>query len=67
MDTAYGALSESENPLCRAALAEANAKGLIISAGDWEDVLFAYRSQLHSVSATEGMADNVVRLAWVVS
>ncbi len=53
--------TSTANPHCKAVVSEAGKRGRILSAGDWEDVLFAYRDHLIASSTTDGSVDSAVK------
>ncbi|MBX3488610.1 hypothetical protein [Parvibaculum sp.] len=50
----------SSNPHCRAVVAEATGRGRVLTAGEWEDALFAYREHLVTGIAAGGTADRAI-------
>lgn len=57
-------IGDSADPNCRAVVGEAFEWGRVLSAGEWEDALFAYRDHLlasvKSGAATEGAIDGAI-------
>jgi hypothetical protein len=58
-------IGTSPHPSCRAAVAEAVEHDRIVSAGDWEDALFAYRdhlvSEIEAGAETDPSADRAIK------
>ena len=54
---ALGWIGVSDDPHCRAVVHEARESGRVLSAGEWEDALFAYRDHLIAGNATDSSTD----------
>ena len=57
-------LPTNQNPPCQAVVSEVRSEGRVLSVGEWEDTLFAFRDHLIGQAATgaisESLADNKI-------
>lgn len=54
-------IGTSNNPYCRAVVKDTKKNGKVLSAGDWEDALFAYRDHLLAGATKDRSVDIAIR------